>query len=130
MLAMPSPTPGRRTALFAVLALALVTAPAARAQTDYFWNAPTGSTGTWDTVTGSTTVNSGAAVQILGGAAITIAQPITLFGTGIANDGALRNVNDPNLAVNMTWSAAITIGAGGARINSDAGTLTISTGGI
>jgi fibronectin-binding autotransporter adhesin len=76
-----------------------------------------------DTAIG-TTVMSGAAVQV-GGGVTNIAQPITLFGTGVANGGALRNT-----AGNDTWTGAITLGAGGARINSDAGTLTISTGGL
>jgi autotransporter-associated beta strand protein len=76
-----------------------------------------------DTAIG-TTVMSGAAVQI-GGGVTNIAQPITLFGTGVVNGGALRNT-----AGNNTWTGPITLGAGGARINSDAGTLTISTGGL
>src|SRR5205807_113799 len=76
-----------------------------------------------DTAVG-TFVLSGAAVQVSGG--ITgIAQPITLSGAGVANDGALRNTSGNN-----TWTGAITVGAAGARINSDAGTLTISTGGL
>jgi fibronectin-binding autotransporter adhesin len=78
-----------------------------------------------------TTVLSGAQVQIVDGAAITFLQPITLNGTGIANDGALRNTGDPNLGIANIWSGAITVGtSGAARINSDNGTLTISTGGI
>ncbi|HEY1375944.1 MAG TPA: autotransporter-associated beta strand repeat-containing protein, partial [Gemmataceae bacterium] len=75
------------------------------------------------------TVANGAALQVNGG--VTVAQPITLTGNGVANGGALRNIFDGN-----TLSGAITIAAGGARINSDvlgtqgAPTLTVSTGGI
>ena len=70
------------------------------------------------TATG-TTVTAGAALQV-DGAGLSIAEPITLNGTGIAAGGALRNVIGSN-----TWSGAITL-ASATRINSDAGTLTIS----
>src|SRR5262245_17276128 len=43
----PAHFASRVTPTFGVLALA----PPAHAQTDYFWNAPTGSTGNWDTST-------------------------------------------------------------------------------
>ena len=50
-----------------------------------------------------------------------IAEPITsLIGTGISSGGALRNLANDN-----TWSGTIALGAGGARINSDGGTLTL-----
>src|SRR5204863_65092 len=76
------------------------------------------------TSAGATTVASGAVIQV-DGSGLSIAEPInTLIGTGISAGGALRN-----LANNNTWSGAITLGVGGARINSDAGTLTL-TGGI
>ena len=71
------------------------------------------------TVAGATTVASGAALQV-DGTGLLIAEPVTLNGTGIASGGALRN-----LANNNTWSGAITLGSA-ARINSDAGTLTLS----
>jgi autotransporter-associated beta strand protein len=71
------------------------------------------------TVAGATTVTSGAALQV-DGIGLLIAEPVTLNGTGIASGGALRN-----LANNNTWSGAITLGSA-ARINSDAGTLTVS----
>jgi autotransporter-associated beta strand protein len=49
---------------------------------------------------------------------------LSIAGTGISNGGALRNQSGSN-----TYGGAITIGASGARINSDAGLLTL-TGGI
>ncbi len=73
--------------------------------------------------TSAITVNSGV-IQI-NGSGLSFGNALTLNGTGIASTGALRN-----LANNNTWSGAITLGTGGARINSDAGTLTIATGGI
>ncbi len=76
------------------------------------------------TTAGITTVASGASIQV-DGSSLNISEPInTLIGTGISSGGALRNLANSN-----TWSGAITLGTGGARINSDAGTLTI-TGGI
>ena len=75
------------------------------------------------TVAGGTSVVSGAALEI-DGSGLAIAEPITsLIGTGVGAAGALRNLANDN-----TWSGAITLGAGGARINSDAGTLTLSGG--
>ena len=67
--------------------------------------------------TAGTTLASGAALQVQGG--ITVAEPLTLDGTGIAGDGALRNVTGTN-----TFTGAITLGSA-ARIASDAGTLTL-----
>jgi autotransporter-associated beta strand protein len=70
---------------------------------------------------GATTVASGAAIQI-DGSGLLIAEPIaSLIGSGIGGAGALRNLANDN-----TWSGAITLGAGGATINSDNGTLTLS----
>src|SRR3989441_4959588 len=65
------------------------------------------------TTAGATTVASGAALQV-DGSGLSIAEPLTLKGTGIASGGALRNPGNSN-----TRSGAITVGAGGARINSD-----------
>ncbi|MFT3991762.1 MAG: autotransporter-associated beta strand repeat-containing protein [Luteolibacter sp.] len=74
------------------------------------------------TTAGGTTVASGAALQLQG--TITVgAEALTINGTGITNDGALRNMADNN-----TFGGAITLGSD-ARINSFAGTLTL-TGGI
>jgi fibronectin-binding autotransporter adhesin len=75
------------------------------------------------TTAGGTTVASGAAIQI-NGTGLLVAEALTsLIGDG-GGTGALQN-----LANNNTWSGAITLGTGGARINSDGGTLTL-TGGI
>ncbi|MDO8438199.1 MAG: autotransporter-associated beta strand repeat-containing protein, partial [Nitrosomonadaceae bacterium] len=71
--------------------------------------------------TGTVAVTSGAAVQMQGG--ITVANALTLNGTGVAADGALRSISGAN-----TWSGAITQGSA-SRINTDAGSLAL-TGGI
>ncbi len=71
------------------------------------------------TTAAGTTVAGGAALQIQGGIT-TPAEALTLNGTGIANDGALRNISGNN-----TFAGAITLGSA-TRINSDAGTLTVS----
>src|SRR5206468_10473559 len=68
-----------------------------------------------------TTVNTGSQLQISG--TITVAEPLILNGTGLANDGALVNFNNVN-----TWSGTITLGSSGVRVNSTAGTLTIAGG--
>ncbi|MBL8526861.1 MAG: autotransporter-associated beta strand repeat-containing protein, partial [Burkholderiales bacterium] len=75
------------------------------------------------TVAGTTTVASGAALE-LSGSGLAIAELLTLTGTGVGGAGALRNLANAN-----TLTGAITLGAGGARINSDSGTLTISGAG-
>lgn len=72
---------------------------------------------------GATVVAGGAALQV--GGAITVAEASTLNGAGIANGGALRKTG----ADTTTWSGAVTLATGGARINADAGSLAI-TGGI
>ncbi|HTS16529.1 MAG TPA: autotransporter-associated beta strand repeat-containing protein [Verrucomicrobiae bacterium] len=69
--------------------------------------------------TGSITVNNGGALQLQGGISEGLA--LTLNGTGVANDGALRNVSGNN-----TYSGNMTFGSA-TRINSDSGTLTISS---
>lgn len=71
------------------------------------------------TVAGATTVSAGATLRI-NGTGLAIAEPLTLNGTGMAGGGALRN-----LANNNTVSGAVTL-ASAARINSDAGLLTLS----
>jgi autotransporter-associated beta strand protein len=68
---------------------------------------------------GATTVVAGAALQV-DGSGLTVAEPLTLNGTGIATGGALRNLANDN-----TVSGAITL-ASATRIASDGGTLTIS----
>ena len=72
---------------------------------------------------GATTVNSGAAVQV-DGSGLSISEAITLNGTGISSGGALRNLANAN-----TVSSTITL-ASNARINSDAGTLSLTGGSI
>lgn len=67
---------------------------------------------------GTITVNSGGTFQIQGG--FTFARPLTINGTGASNTGAIRNISGDN-----TLSATITMGSA-ARINCDAGTLTLS----
>ncbi|HEX8916525.1 MAG TPA: autotransporter-associated beta strand repeat-containing protein [Humisphaera sp.] len=69
-----------------------------------------------------TTVSSGAALQASG--TITVAEPLTITGTGVSGAGALWKTG----ANTTTWSGAVTLGTGGARVNADAGTLTISGG--
>ncbi len=56
------------------------------------------------TIAGATTVSSGAALQIQG-VITTLAEGLTLNGTGISNDGALRNISGNN-----TYAGAITLG--------------------
>ncbi|MCE9546734.1 MAG: autotransporter-associated beta strand repeat-containing protein [Planctomycetia bacterium] len=75
-----------------------------------------------DPVTGGTSVTAGAALQVQGGIAVG-AEVLTLNGTGVATDGALRNISGTN-----SWAGGVVLGSA-SRINSDAGTLTI-TGGI
>ena len=71
------------------------------------------------TTAGGTTVNSGAALQLQG--SITVGnEALTLNGSGIASDGALRNISGTN-----SMSGAITLGSA-TTIGSDAGTLTLS----
>ncbi len=71
-------------------------------------------------VAGTTTVASGAAIEV-DGTGLVIAQPISsLIGTGVGGTGALRNLGNAN-----TWSGAITIGSGNATVASDGGTLTL-----
>jgi len=71
------------------------------------------------TVAGGVSVTSGAALQIQNNIAVG-AEALTLNGTGIASDGALRNILGTN-----TYGGAVTLGSA-TRINSDAGTLTLS----
>src|SRR6185503_9730542 len=71
----------------------------------------------------NTIVSSGAALQIQGGIS-TANEALTLNGTGVTADGALRNIADNN-----TYTGLVTLGTSGVRINSDAGTLTLSNAG-
>jgi autotransporter-associated beta strand protein len=71
------------------------------------------------TIDAGTSVTSGAALQIEGGIT-TAAEALTLNGTGVSADGALRNISGEN-----TYAGLVTLGEA-TRINSDAGTLTLS----
>gem|GEM_PF-5272250 len=70
------------------------------------------------TIAGGTIVTSGAALQLQGGIAVGN-EALTLDGTGISADGALRNISGNN-----SWAGLITINST-TRINSDSGTLTL-----
>ena len=60
---------------------------------------------------------AGAAGRNRGGA-----KALTISGTGVSNDGALRNISGSN-----TWAGAITDTSNAVRINADSGsTLTLS----
>jgi autotransporter-associated beta strand protein len=74
------------------------------------------------TVAAGTSVTSGAALQIQGGIT-TGAEALTLNGTGVSADGALRNISGDN-----TYAGLVTLSAA-TRINSNAGTLTLSNTG-
>ncbi len=125
----------------ALLALALTAAPAA-AQTDYFWNAPTGGTGTWDTATQlwSTTAtgpvdytwtnsrteranfgNTGGIVSISSG-------PITAYGVNFTADGYTIGLGTLTLA---GAGGLVSVGSGlTATINSTlAGTVGLTKSG-
>ena len=67
--------------------------------------------------TGTTTVQSGASLDIAG---LTIATPLTLNGTGFNNTGALRIQSGAN-----TWSANWTLGSN-ATLNVIGGSLTVN----
>ncbi len=69
-----------------------------------------------------TSVFNGAELQLQGGIAVG-AEALGLFGTGVSGGGALRNISGAN-----SWGGAITLN-GDSRINSDAGSLTL-TGGV
>lgn len=71
------------------------------------------------TTAAGTSVTSGAALQLEGGISVG-AEALTLNGTGISNNGALRNISGNN-----SWAGAVTLGSA-TRINSDLGTLTVS----
>ena len=71
------------------------------------------------TTANGTTVSGGAALQIQGG--ITVgSEALTLNGSGVSTDGALRNISGTN-----SMSGAVSLGSA-ATIGSDAGTLTLS----
>ncbi len=71
--------------------------------------------------TGAVSVSSGAALELPSGITIS-GQSLTLNGSGISGNGALRNVSGNN-----TWTGAVTLGSA-STVQSDSGTLTISGG--
>ena len=71
------------------------------------------------TTAAGTTVQNGGVLELAGGISVG-AEALSLQGTGISLGGALRNISGDN-----SYGGAITL-AGGTRINSDAGTLTLS----
>jgi fibronectin-binding autotransporter adhesin len=71
------------------------------------------------TTASGTTVASGAALQIQNNTAVGT-EALTLNGSGVASDGAFRNVSGNN-----SFAGAITFGSA-SRISSDSGTLTLS----
>ncbi|MBI3882334.1 MAG: autotransporter-associated beta strand repeat-containing protein, partial [Verrucomicrobia bacterium] len=75
------------------------------------------------TSSGVTVSGSGAALQLQGGGVAIGSIPLSLTGTGVSADGALRNISGAN-----SYAGAITL-LSDSRINSDASTLTL-TGGI
>jgi autotransporter-associated beta strand protein len=70
------------------------------------------------TTAGGVAVVSGAALQLQGGIAVGT-EPLNLIGTGVSNDGALRNISGDN-----TWGGLISISVA-SRFQSDAGTLVL-----
>ncbi len=80
-------------------------------------------TGALGGTTLGTVVSNGAAVALSGGITIT-GEALSLLGEGITNTGALRNVSGTN-----SWTGDITL-AGTARINADAGSLTLGAVGL
>ena len=79
------------------------------------------STALGSSVTGTTTIVSGATLQIDGTNLIIAEQIASIIGTGVGNGGALRNI-----ANNNTWSGTIALGALGATIDCDGGNLTVT----
>jgi autotransporter-associated beta strand protein len=78
--------------------------------------------GTNGSTTNGTEVVGGAALELQGTINIGY-EALALRGYGVSNGGALRNVSDNN-----TFGGLITMIAGGAEIDSDSGTLTITGG--
>jgi fibronectin-binding autotransporter adhesin len=72
----------------------------------------------------ATTIQNGAAIELANGISIGGNYTLSITGTGVTNGGALRNV----ATTTSSYAGAITLGTGGARINSDTGTLTLSGG--
>ena len=80
-------------------------------------------TGSLGGTTLGTVVSNGATVALSGGITIT-GEALSLLGEGVSTGGALRNVSGTN-----SWTGDIIL-AGTARINADAGSLTLGAVGI
>ena len=79
------------------------------------------------TIAGGIVVANNAALELHNGITaglIVGAEALSITGSGVSSGGALRNITGTN-----SYAGAVTIGNGGARINSDAGALTL-TGGV
>ncbi|MBC8127901.1 MAG: autotransporter-associated beta strand repeat-containing protein [Gloeobacteraceae cyanobacterium ES-bin-144] len=74
------------------------------------------------TTAGITDIDNGGALQLQGNISVGT-EDLTLFGSGISNTGALRNISGNN-----SWAGKITLDNATAihRINSDSGTLTLN----
>lgn len=70
--------------------------------------------------TGDTVVASSAALELEGGVSIAAGESLTLSGTGVSSNGALRNISGSN-----SYAGNITLNAN-TEIQSDADTLTLS----
>ena len=74
------------------------------------------------TVANGTVVTAGGSLELQNNIAVTGAEALTITGTGsTGTNGALRNLSGAN-----SYSGTVTLGAGGATIISDAGTLTLN----
>jgi autotransporter-associated beta strand protein len=107
--------------------------PAARAQTDYFWNAPTGGTGTWNLSTGNwsstsagpvnyTWANTGSERANFGNTAGTVT-----LGTNITADGI--NFTTANYILAGGGNTLTLAGAGGVINTNVAATISAAIGG-
>jgi autotransporter-associated beta strand protein len=77
--------------------------------------------GAFGSTSNGVTVSNNAALQLQGGIEVG-SEALTLNGSGVSSTGALRNISGNN-----AWAGGISLGSA-SRINSDAGTLTLSGG--
>jgi fibronectin-binding autotransporter adhesin len=141
----------RCSIVFTVIALliAALVSTAAYAQTDYFWNAPNGNTGSWDTINGTwstvaagpvdyTWTNSGSERANFGNTAgtVTLAGPITAYGVNfstanyvIAGGGNTLTLSGTGGVINNSVAATISAQIGGSvgLTKTGNGTLTLTT---
>jgi autotransporter-associated beta strand protein len=74
---------------------------------------------------GGIIVQNGAALELANSVAVG-AEALTITGMGVSNAGALRNIASNT----SSYAGAVTIGTGGARVNSDSGGSLTLTGGV